>query len=90
MLAQPDIEMSTPEDKIAAELRIELEARIQAWETERQQLQLASARIAELDALIAFARDDNRTQFRVAPRVRPESPPGLEQRPEALPQRPTT
>lgn len=65
--------MSTPADKLAVELRNEIEARIQSWKNERDSLLLAPARIAELDRLIAFAEDPANTQFRVAPR--PPTPP---------------
>lgn len=65
--------MSVPADVVARELRSELEARIASWEAERTQLLKAPARIAELDALIAFAKDDAKTEFRVAPRPTRES-----------------
>lgn len=70
--------MSTPEDKIAADLRSEIEARLASWKAERGQLQKAAERMAELDALIAFADDDTKTQFRVAPRE--AQPTGTETR----------
>jgi len=60
--------MATPEDLIAIELRTELDARLAAWKTERAQLQNAADRIAELDALIAFAEDESRQTFKVASR----------------------
>jgi hypothetical protein len=60
--------MSTPADVMARELRNELEARINQWKAERTQLLQAQTRIAELDALIAYAEDGTKTEFRVAPR----------------------
>lgn len=62
--------MKTPEDIVATELRNELQARVNAWKAEREQLTKAAARIAELDALIAFAEDDKKAEFRVAPPVK--------------------
>jgi hypothetical protein len=67
----------TPEDVLANELRKELDARVSAWKREREQLQGAQARIAELDQLIAFAEEERET-FKVARRsTRPaeETPP---------------
>lgn len=58
----------TPEDKLALELRNEIQARVGQWKAEREQLQKATERIIELDALIAFAEDETKMQFRVAPR----------------------
>lgn len=63
--------MATPEEHIAQQLRDELQARIGAWKAEREQLLRASVRIAELDALIALAEDDTKTEFKVAPRPCP-------------------
>lgn len=57
----------TPEDRIGKELRAELDARVSAWKAERAQLQKAAERIAELDALIAYAEGE-REAFKVAPR----------------------
>lgn len=56
--------MSNPEDRIAVN---SLDARLIAWKAERAQLQNAADRIAELDALIAFAEDEERRMFKVAP-----------------------
>lgn len=60
--------MSTPEDKIARSLRNDLDARIGAWKAEREQLLKAQERLAELEALIAFAEDESRQTFKVASR----------------------
>lgn len=73
--------MSTPADQIAQELRNEIEARLNAAKRERDQLAGAAARIAELDAFIAYLEDETRTEFRVAPRPAPR----LETQPEATP-----
>lgn len=62
--------MSTPQDVMARELRNELDARVNQWKAERERLLQAPARIAELDALIAYAENDTRTEFPVAPRTR--------------------
>lgn len=66
--------MSVAEDKLAQELRDEVESRIRSWKTERAALLLAQTRIAELDALIAFAETETPT-IKIAPRPRvPISP----------------
>ena len=65
----------TPEDLIAKELRVEIDARIRIWKDERRQLEKAVARIAELDALLAVADVDSERQVRVAAREIEESEP---------------
>jgi len=65
----------TPEDLIAKELRVEIDARIRIWKDERRQLEKAVARIAELDALLALADVDSERQVRVAAREIPEADP---------------
>lgn len=59
--------MATPEDVIAKTLRQELDMRLYAWKAERERLLQAAERIAELDALIAYAEDETRQLFKVAP-----------------------
>ncbi len=59
--------MPTPEDTIAQEMRNELEARLAAWKREREQLLIATARIAELDGLIAAAEVEAPV-IKIAPR----------------------
>ena len=60
----------TPEDLIAKELRGEIDARVNTWKEERRQLEKAAARIAELDALLAYADadSDKERQLRIAAR----------------------
>lgn len=60
--------MSTPEEIIARRLRNEIDAQVGAWKAEREQLLRAQERIAELDALIAYAEDESRQTFKVASR----------------------
>lgn len=60
--------MATAEEKIAQELRNELEARINGWKAERAIIIASQGRLAELDALIAAAEDNTKTSFTVAPR----------------------
>lgn len=59
--------MSAADDKIATELRNELEARISSWKNERTALLAAQTRIAELDALLAIA-DGIGEVTRIAPK----------------------
>jgi hypothetical protein len=70
----------TPEEQLALELRRELAARVNGWKGERAELLQAATRIAELDALIAYAEDPDRTSYRVAPRESPTREPVLDQR----------
>lgn len=66
--------MSTPAEIIGRELRNEAEARLRAFKREREELLKAPARIAELDALIAYLEADADT-VRIARRPPPEVPP---------------
>lgn len=59
--------MATPEDVIARDLGVHLEEKLSLWKAERRRLQGATERIAELDALIAYAEDESKQTFKVAP-----------------------
>lgn len=59
--------MVDPEDAIATILRESIEERISMWKAERRKLQRATERLAELEALIAFAEDETKQTFKVAP-----------------------
>lgn len=66
----------TPENFIAQQLREELNARVNAWKAELSQLEKAQAqsRISELRALIAYADDETKTSYPVAPKERERQP----------------
>lgn len=66
--------MSTPAEVIAKELRSEAEARLSTYKAELRQLQGAAARIAELQALIAYLETDTDT-IPIARRAQPVADP---------------
>ncbi len=57
----------TAEDTLSQEMRLELEARLNAYKNERAKLIAGQSRIAELDELIAFIEYRTPT-IKVAPR----------------------
>lgn len=66
--------MSTPAERIAQEMRNEMEARLNSAKRERAALADAAQRIVELDALIAYLEDENHTSIPIAPRPPPRPP----------------
>jgi hypothetical protein len=64
----------TAEDKLAQDLRDEIEARYRSYKMERATLAAAASRTLELDALIAFIEAPTPT-IKIAPRPAPMAAP---------------